>query len=97
MVTRKKNNKIIFYNVFHSGDSIVSTSNKIEIVKEGLEYLRAWLNLATDSCYCSTESLIVFEQSLFASCTLARELHPQEALITIYECAKVVLKFFHNI
>lgn len=75
-------------NLIH-GDSVNAAGNKSDIVQEGLEYLIDWIQLASEYREISADALSVFEQSIFESCSRAREFKPREAMIAIYECASV--------
>lgn len=75
-------------NLIH-GDSVNAAGNKSDIVQEGLEYLIDWIRLAFEYKDISIGALSVFEQSIFESCSRAREFKPRAAMIAIYECATV--------
>ncbi|CAL2045286.1 unnamed protein product [Caenorhabditis brenneri] len=75
-------------NLIH-GDSVNAAGNKSDIVQEGLEYLINWIQLASEYKEISVGAFGVFEQSIFESCSRAREFKPREAMIAIYECASM--------
>ncbi|KAF1751196.1 hypothetical protein GCK72_017750 [Caenorhabditis remanei] len=75
-------------NLIH-GDSVNAAGNKADIVQEGLEYLIEWIQLASKNRESSLGALNVFEQSIFESCSRAREFKPREAMTAIYECAAI--------
>lgn len=78
-------------NLIH-GDSVNAAGNKADIVQEGLEYLIDWISLAHENQETSTQALTVFEQSIFESCSRAREFKPREAITSIYECASIYIQ-----
>lgn len=90
-----KNSRQIFNQVIAwilnliQGDSVNAAGNRADIVQEGLEYLVEWIQLASEYKELSIETLAVFEQSIFESCSRAREFKPREAITAIYECASV--------